>query len=348
MSQIFIAHDPVTERELAQAAEKLAAAGHCIVRGPKATGSTKQVFPPETYAQYFASTEIIVVTSRNICSREVMLAAPKLRGVMTPTIGVDAVDLEAADELGIIVGHGATPENFLSVAEATVALFVSLFYHMKRSEKLLRSDAPKPWERRARMIRGKTIGLVGLGRIGRAVVERLQGWEVNLQTYDPYVKASDLPPGVKAVDLPTLLKTSDLVSLHVTLSKETHHLIGEAEIRAMKPGSFLVNTSRGGVVDEDAVYRACKDGHLGGVALDCFEAEPLPMNSRLRELDDNVILTPHFVSHTRETHEVMPVVLVTNIERVLAGDPPLYTKNPHTIPKWRERLAKLSARRANV
>jgi len=343
MSQIFIAQDTATGKELTEAAEQLAAAGHRVIRGQQVTAGVKQVFPPASYPEYFSDTDVIVVTSRNVCSREVILAAPRLRGIVTPTIGVDAVDLDAANELGIIIGHGAMPENFISVAEATVLLFASLFYHLKSAESLLRNNTPRPWPRQARMMQGKTIGLIGFGRIARALADRLQGWGVNLQVFDPYVKASDLPSFAKLVDLQTLLRTSDLVSLHVTLNKETYRMIGEAEIRAMKPGAFLVNTSRGGIVDEDAVYRARRDGHLGGVALDVSEKEPLPAESPLRELTDNVILTPHFLSHTCETHEVMPATLVANIERVLAGEPPLYTQNPKTIPKWRDRLAKLAA-----
>jgi len=343
MSQIFMARDTATGKEINQVAEQLAAAGHRVIRGPEITPGIKQVFPPESYAEYFANTDVIVVTSRSVCSREVMLAAPRLRAIVTPTIGVDAIDMEAAHELGLVVGHGAMPENFLSVAESVVLLFTSLFYHIKTAESLLRTNAPRPYLRQARMLRGKTIGMVGFGRIARAVVERLQGWGANFQAYDPYVAASDLPSNIKAVDLPTLLRTSDLVSLHVTLTPETRHMIGEAEIRSMKKGAFLVNTSRGGIVDEDAVYRARRDGHLGGVALDVFETEPLSADSPLRQLEDNVILTPHFLSHTCEVHEVMPDVLRTNIERVLAGEPPLYTQNPRTIPLWRERMARLSS-----
>lgn len=342
MSQIFIAQDTATSKELAEAATILAAAGHRVVRGPAITAGVKQVFSPDHYHEYFRDTDIIVVTSRNVCSREVMMAAPRLRGIVTPTIGVDAVDLAAAGELGVIIGHGAMPENFISVAESAVMLFTALFYHAKRTESLLRQDTPRPWERRARMVQGKTIGLIGFGRIARAVAERLQGWGVKLLVYDPYVNAADLPSFARAADLPTLLQSSDLVSLHVTLNSETHHLIGEAQIRSMKPGAFLVNTSRGGVIDEDAAYRACRDGHLGGLALDTFEKEPLSADSPLRELTENVYLTPHFLSHTCEAHEVMPGVLVQNIERVLAGEPPLYTYNPKAIAKWRERLAMLA------
>lgn len=346
MSRIFIAHDPVTEKQLAEVAGKLAIAGHEVMRGPKVIAGVKQVFPPEVYGEYFATTDVIVVTSRNVCSREVMLASPRLRAVITPTIGVDAIDLDAASELGIIVGHGALPELFLSVAEVTVLVFAALFYRLQETERLLRGDIPRPWASRARMMRGKTIGLIGFGRIGRAVAERLQNWEVRLQTYDPYIDTASLPSMVASVDLATLLRTSDLVSLHITLSKETYHLIGEAEIGAMKAGAFLVNTARGGLVDELAVYRACKNGHLGGVALDVFETEPLAADSPLRKLEDNVILTPHFLSHACETNEAIPGALLDNIERVLAGDPPLYTKNSGDIPKWRERLARL-AKQAN-
>jgi len=343
MSQIFVGIHPGLTNELGWVCEQLVSKGHHVVRGPQPAPGVKQVFPAETYPQLFSNTDVMVMTSHSICSREIMLAAPRLRAVITPTIGVETVDLEAAEELGIIVGYGAIPENFISVAEACVALFAALFYEIKRSVTLMRDNVQRPWERRARMVRGKTIGLIGFGRIGRAVYDRLQGWGVNIQTYDPYVKPSDLPPGVNAVDMATLLATSDLVSVHVTLTKETRHLLGEKELRSMKAGSCLVNTARGGVIDEDAFCRVWKDGHLGGAALDVFDTEPLPMSSPLRSLEGNIILTEHFISHTRETHAVLPHALLRNIENVLKGEPPLYTKNPNVVPRWRERLSRLAA-----
>ena len=127
---------------------------------------------------------------------------------------------------------------------------------------------------KARMVRGKTIGLIGMGRTARGVVERLAGWDVRLQAHDPYVAQDAAPAGVRMVDLPTLLRTSDVVSVHVTLTSETHHMLGEAELRLMQPHAYLVNTARGGALDEQALYRVLRDGVIAGAALDVFEEEP--------------------------------------------------------------------------
>lgn len=270
-----------------------------------------------------------------------MESARRLRAVIAPTIGVDAIDMVAADRLGIIVGHGAMAENYLSMAEATVMLMAVLFFDLRGTERILRAELPRPKRMTAQMLRGRTIGLVGFGRIARAVFERLAGWEVQVLVYDPYVAAETVPAGIRLVDLTTVLRNSDLVSLHVTLDDGTHGMIGEAELRAMKPGTFLVNTARGGLVDEEALCRCLADGHLAGAALDNFAVEPLPGDSPLRRLD-NIILTPHMIGHTRDVMAAIVPTLLENIRRVMRAELPLFTKNPHVTAGWRERLKALS------
>jgi phosphoglycerate dehydrogenase-like enzyme len=193
---------------------------------------------------------------------------------------------------------------------------------------------------KARMVRGKTIGLIGMGRTARGVVERLAGWDVRLQAHDPYVALEVAPAGVRMVDLPTLLRTSDVVSVHVTLTSETRHMLGEAELRLMQPHAYLVNTARGGAIDEQALYRVLRDGVIAGAALDVFEEEPLALESPLRTLD-NVILTPHMIGHSRELMAALPPAAAENVLRALRGEPPLYVKNPEVLPAWRQRLAAL-------
>ena len=144
------------------------------------------------------------------------------------------------------------------------------------------------------------------------------------------------------VDLPTLLSTSDVVSVHVTLTDETQHMLGAAELRAMRPDAYLINTARGAAIDQQALYQVLKSGHLAGAALDVFEQEPLPPESPLRELD-NVILTPHMVGHSQELMAAIPTAAAENVLRVLRGEAPLYVKNPEIIPAWRQRLASLDA-----
>lgn len=325
-----------------QVAELLEAAGCQVLRGPKPQPPALTVFPREEWPQWFGETDVIVVSPRDLCPRAVMEAAPRLRAVVSVVIGVDTIDMDAANALGLIVGHGAVPENYLGVSEATVMLIAALLLDLHGKATLLRTNAPRPAQLRARMVRGKTIGLIGMGRTARGVVERLASWEVTLQAYDPYVSQAAAPAGVTMVELPTLLRTSDVVSVHVTLTRETRHLLGEAELRLMRPDAYLINTARGPVIDEQALYRVLWDKAIAGAAVDVFEQEPLAPDSPLRELE-NVILTPHMVGHSRELTVALPPAAVDNVLRILRDEPPAYLKNPEVLPAWRQRLAALGS-----
>jgi D-3-phosphoglycerate dehydrogenase len=337
---IFLCRDLYLDQELDEVAGHLAADGFFVRRGEPVKPGTKRVFNAESRARLLADADVVVVSSRNLLSGEDMMAARRLRAVIAPTIGVDAIDLGAAERLGIIVGHGATPENFLSMAEATAMLMMVLFYDLHGTERVLRQGLPRPRTMKARMLRGSTIGLIGFGRIARAVHERLAGWDTRILVRDPFLAANALPPGVRLVDLDTLLRESDLVSLHVTLDASTRGMIGEAQLQAMKPGSFIINTARGGLIDEAALFRCLKNGHVAGAALDNFETEPLPADSPLRQLD-NVILTPHMVGHTRDVMASLAPALHENIRRVMRGELPLHPKNPQVAEAWRQRLREL-------
>jgi len=341
---VFICHDYMLVETLDEVARRLAEVDVEVVRGPETRPGAKLVYPVQRYPELFSRAEVMMFSSRSVCSREVLLAAPRLRGVVNPTIGLETVDLEACSELGIIVGHGATPENFTSMAEATVMLMLMLMYNPKATEEVLRGTRarprPTPTDAWARMMYGRTVGLIGFGRIARGVAERLAPFSVRILAHDPFVKPETAPPGVEFHDLDSVLKLSDIVSLHVSITETTRGLVGERELALMKPTAYLVNTSRGEAIDEAALFRALKAHRIAGAALDNFMVEPLPMSSPLRELD-NVILTPHLVGHTQDVFASFPVVAVENITRVLRGEPPLYCKNPDIIPAWRRRLAKL-------
>ena len=338
---IFLCRDIYLDAELDDVAARLASDGFRLRRGEPVTPGVKQIFTADARAKLLADADVIVVSSRNLLSGEDMAAARRLRAVIAPTIGVDAIDLPAADRLGVIVGNGATPENFLSMAEATTMLMTVLFYDLRGTERVLRQGMPRPKAMTARMLRGRTIGLIGFGHIARAVNERLAGWGTQVLVHDPFLPAEAVPAGIRMVDLNTLLNESDLVSLHVTLDAVTRGMIGEAQMRQMKPGSFIINTARGGLIDEAALYRCLKDGHLAGAALDTFEPEPLPADSPLRQLD-NIILTPHMVGHTRDVMATVAPVLHENIRRVMRGELPLYPKNPQIAEAWKQRLAMLA------
>ena len=335
---VFVGADFILDRALNLISASLADRGYKVVRGPAQKPPVKTVFPPADWPRFFGETDVIVVTTRSIIPREILEIATRLRGVVFPTIGTESIDIEAAKDLGIVVANGATAENFNSMAEATVMLITLLSYKPYKSEQVLRENLARPTVMFARMVMGKTIGLIGLGRIARGVVERLAGWHVHILATDPFVSQSAAPDGVAMVDLNTLLRESDVVSLHTTLTPDTHHLIGAAQLELMKPTAYLVNTSRGGVVDEAALYQALKKGRIAGAALDAFQKEPLPPESPLRELD-NVILTPHLIGHTEEAIHAIPPTAVENVERILRGKLPLFITNPEVVPRWRERLA---------
>jgi phosphoglycerate dehydrogenase-like enzyme len=340
---VFISQDHMLVEVFNEIERELRTRGIEVIRGPESKGGQKVAFPRERWDEWFGRTEVAMFSSRNVATREMMAYAKRLRGIVNPTIGLETVDLEAADELGIIVGHGATPENFLGMAEATVMLMLMMMYRPKASEAVMQGTLKRPpptpamW---SRMMRNRTIGLVGLGRIARGVVERLQGWNVNIVAFDPYVKHDAVPPGVDMVDLDTLLRQSDIVSLLVAITADSRGMIGERELALMKPDAYLINTSRGEAIDEAALYRALKDRKIAGAALDSFVVEPLPADSPLRTLD-NVILTPHMVGHTRDVYASFIPAAVENITRVLRGELPLHCKNPHIADRWRARLAKL-------
>ena len=269
------------------------------------------------------------------CTRELLERAPRLRAVVTPWIGVEGIDVAAATALGIVVANGQVPENYLSMAEATIMLVLACLHNFPEKIDALRNNLPTPARQKARMLRGKTLGMIGFGNMARAIAERLATWEVKLQTYTPRLRAP-LPPGVARVELDELLKTSDVICILATLNAETRGLLTLEKLRLMKPEAVLVNTARGGIVEEAAICAIANEGRLHKIALDVYEKEPLPLDSPLRGLP-NMILTPHAVGHSREGMEAIGRTGVENTTRALAGEPPLYVLNPEVLPAWQRR-----------
>lgn len=286
-------------------------------------------------AELFADADAIVAMPGQRYPRELLEAANRLRLITSGVIGVDHIDVEAASELGILVANCPTRENVVGVAEATVMLTVALLLRLEEKQEALRSGRWRPGAV-GHLLRGRTVGLVGYGRIGRAVHERLQGWEVQVQYHDPYAEDS--------TDLDTLLSTSDVVSLHVVLTPETRGLLGPRELGLMKPSAVLVNTSRGGTVDEAALAQAIDSGRLAGAAIDVFAREPVePDNPLLRCDPHRVMLTPHSIGHSEEVGPSGTRMALENVQRGLRGELPESVINPGVEPSWRERLARLDA-----
>ncbi len=271
------------------------------------------------------------------CTRELMMQASQLRAVVSPFIGTEGFDEAAATALGIVVANGQVPENFLSMAESTILLVLASLYALHWWEQQLRENIPHPPRVPGHMLRGRTIGLIGFGHIARAVASRLSTWDVRIQTYTPRFRVP-LPPGVTGVELEELLRTSDVVCVLASLNAETTGMLDLKRLRLMKPDAVLINTARGGIVDEAALVQIARERPSFRIALDTFVEEPLSAQSPLRDLP-NAILTPHAIGHTQESLDALPIAAVENVLRALRGELPLYVRNPAVIPAWNARWA---------
>jgi len=276
--------------------------------------------------------EVIVVSHRDSCPAEVISATPRLKGIVSTVIGLETVDLLAANQRDILVAHGAMAENYEGVSEATVMLIAALLLDLLGKQEALRASTNEPGMR-GRMVRGKRIGLIGFGRTARGVVDRLQGWGVDVVAYDPYVH--ETTQGCRMVSLFELVAISDVVSLHVTLTAATRGMIGENELRSMKQDAYLINTSRGAVIDETALVVALREGWIAGAALDVFEEEPLAPDHPLRDLE-TVILTPHSIGHSQELWDAIPRVAAEQAIAILSDEVPRFVANPEAVSRWRE------------
>ena len=321
VSRIAIPRSPETDSPRLE--ERLQAAGHEVVVTDRWTDSD--------LARLFGDVDVVVASPARVYPAELFQAAPRLRLITSPVIGVDTIDIQAATEFGVLVANCPTAENIIGVAEATIMLMLALLLNLKQKERSLREGHFRP-RHASHILHGRTVGLIGYGRIARAVEQRLQGWGVKVQASDPYVSGT--------LNLDELLRTSDVVSIHVVLTAETRNMIGERELGLMKQSAILVNTSRGGVIVEAALAQALDSGRLAGAALDVFQQEPINMDNPLLRCDpDRVILTPHAIGHNLETLPTGVQMAYDNIDRALRGELPQSVINPEVIPAWRRRLA---------
>lgn len=213
-------------------------------------------------------------------------------------VGYDKVDLAAATKHHIAVAR-TTGANTPGVAEMALTLILACQRKLKRNQKCIETGK---WEKNvARATIGSTIGIVGFGAIGQALADLLKGFGCRIIAYDPFPNTELMrQKGIELVVLDELFKTSDAISIHVPYAESTHHLVGARLLSLMKPTAVIVNTSRGNIIDEEALYDALANDRIGGAALDVFSKEPLPTDSRLIKLD-NIILTPHVSSQTVES-----------------------------------------------
>jgi D-3-phosphoglycerate dehydrogenase / 2-oxoglutarate reductase len=279
-----------------------------------------------------AECEALIVRSQTRVTAALIAAAPHLRVIGRAGIGVDNVDVDAASRRGIVVVN-APASVVTAAAEHTLALILSL---CRRIPQAHQSVAAGRWERGRFVgteLRGKTVGIVGLGNIGAEVARRLAAFDVRIVGSDPFVSGEYAARlGVQLLPLETLLEIADLITVHVPLTASTRNLIGARQIERLKPGARLVNCARGGVVDEDAVVRALADGRLAGAALDVFAQEP-PTNQELLA-SDRVVLTPHLGASTEEAQVAASVEVAQQVIAVLEGLPVRYAVNaPAILPE---------------
>lgn len=246
-----------------------------------------------------ADADALIIRSATKADAELIHAAPKLRVIARAGVGVDNVDLDAATARGIVVMN--TPGgNTISTAEFTLGLMLALARNIPQGDASLRSGA---WDRKSFTgveLRGKTLGIIGLGRIGREVAKRALAFEMTIIGYDPYVEAEAVKPlGIDKVSLDELYARSDFITLHSLVTDETRGMINAASISQMKPGVRIVNAARGALINDTDLAEALKRGHVAGAALDVYEFEPPPPDNPLIGLP-NVIDTPHLAASTTD------------------------------------------------
>jgi D-3-phosphoglycerate dehydrogenase len=250
-------------------------------------------------------------------------------------IGVDNVDLAAATRAGILVTNVAD-YCIDEVSDHALALLLVLARRIATAHGAVKVGA---WDvvshAEIRRLRGQTLGLVGFGKIAIAVASKAQAFGLRMLAHDPYLDTAVIAQyGVQAVDLNTLLRESDAVSIHVPLSAETRNLIGQGELARMKSTAFLINTSRGGIVDELALAESLKAGRIGGAALDVLNVEPPPPDHPLLQAP-NIILTPHLAFYSRESVIELQTKAAEEVARALKGEPPRSPVNREVLGRLR-------------
>ncbi|MCU1479474.1 MAG: phosphoglycerate dehydrogenase [Subtercola sp.] len=265
-----------------------------------------------------ASADAILVRSATKVDAEAIAAAPNLKVIARAGVGLDNVDIKSATQAGVMVVNAPT-SNIISAAELTVGHILSLARHIPAAHEALAQGQWKRSKYTGVELYEKTLGIIGLGRIGALITARLQAFGVNVVAYDPYVTSARAQQlGVTLLSLDELLAQSDFVTIHMPKTPETTGMISDAQLALMKPTAFIVNVARGGLIDEDALYRALTANVIAGAGLDVFVSEP-PKNLDLLALD-NVIVTPHLGASTDEAQEKAGVSVAKSVRLALSGE----------------------------
>ena len=273
---------------------------------------------PEQIKEKIAQFNIVIVRSRTKLTKDLIEKADNCKIIARVGVGLDNIDLDAAKAKNIRVIN-AVEGAMTAVAELVLGLMLGLARQIPRADRGIRNDQWLKKELKGTELKGKYLGIVGLGNIGKRLGRLAKGLNMNIIGYDviPIDPEFVKDVGMMKADLDTLLQSSDYISIHVPLLDSTYHMINAEKLSTMKPTARIINTSRGGVIDEDALYEAIKNGKLGGAALDVFESEPA-LGHKLAELD-NVILTPHMGAMTKEAQALAASVIAEKIIQILRG-----------------------------
>lgn len=284
--------------------------------------------------------DALVVRSQTRVDAELLQAAsPRLSVIGVASVGIDRIDVAEATRAGVMVVNAPTG-NTIAAAEHTMALMLALLRHLPEADASVRAGR---WERgryTGRELRGKTLGIIGLGKIGKAVARRASGFEMRVLAHDPYLTEEQAAEvGAKLVGLAELLHRSDVITVHTPLTPQTRGLLGRAQLDATKPGTVVLNVARGGIVDERALAEALAAGHVAGAAVDVYSAEPMSPDNPLRSAP-HVVLTPHLGASTAEAQDRVGLEMAEQVVMALAGVTPPYAVNapavaPDTAPRLR-------------
>jgi glyoxylate reductase len=285
-------------------------------------------------AAFAADADALVTLLADGVGAQLFAACPRLRVVANVAVGVDNIDLDAARAAGIWVTN--TPDVLTdATADLAVALILTVTRRVVEGDRLMRAGAFTGWRPDFLLgagLQARTLGIVGMGRIGRAVARRATAFGMRVSYHDPREMAGDEAPGVEYVaDVDRLLTRSDILSLHCPLTAATYRLLDARRLHLLPRGAFVINTSRGEVVDEAALADALEEGHLAGAGLDVYEREPEVCPRLLRRVD--VVLLPHIGSATWEARTAMADLAIDNVLAVLANQqPPTPVVSPDVSP----------------
>jgi D-3-phosphoglycerate dehydrogenase len=283
-----------------------------------------------------AEVSAIITRTSSYINKKIIEASPKLKVISKTGVGVDNIDLSAATEKGILICN-VPGVNSISVAEHTVALILAVTKDLLVMDKAVRKGE---WSKRYSLtsveLKQKTLGIIGFGSIGKKVTAICKGFQMHVLTYDPYLASNAISKQTASLvnNLETLFQKSDIISIHVPYNEKTHHLVNSSLLKMAKKGAILINTSRGQIIDEKALFKVLKGGPLSAAGLDVFEEEPVNISNPLLTLE-NVVLTPHSAALTKECSARIAVEAAQAVIDVLNGKKPRSVFNEESLRKKR-------------